>query len=196
MKLWSTIIFTLIISSLSACGSLTVDLRKDKSKPSPIVYSSAQAILGWGTLGQDWILGEVIRVDDNKINPRVNPYKFLLDPGVYEVEMSWLASRAPVAQEKVDSNSSLLPLGTGGVYLSGNYYKPKKTFIATLNVKDGYDYFVNLSADLVGKTDYREPKRLCISEIRKNENKIKVAPSGNIASIEPVKNAKLVACSP
>lgn len=185
-----TCLFLLSITTIAGCSATNIDLRSSKSSNSPIIYSTAMNILGSKTVVSDWILGEVIRVNNKTANVRANAAQFLLDEGTYEIEMSWLATKKPLNTGNVTSNSTLNVLGS--VLISGKEYKPNKTFIAELTVRNGYNYYVNLGSYLVNNDGYKIPDKLCISEAKKGSKNIKVAPAGNIL---PKNLDKIVACS-
>ena len=175
----------------SGCSGTKDDLRTSKTKTdSPVIYSTASNILGSGLFRQDWLYGEVVQVNKNKINTKFAPSKILLDPGTYQVKMSWRSSKKPSNSGNVTSNSHLVPAGF--VVLSARVYEASKTFDTSLTVRKGYNYFVNVKGSIIDNNNYVVPKKLCISEIIQSA-KLEKAPIGEMI-LAPNKG-KIVTCS-
>jgi len=176
---------------LVSCSGTKDDLRTSKAiNGSPAIYSTASNILGSGLFGQDWLYGEVVQVNNNKINTKFAPSKILLDPGTYKVKMSWRSSKRPSNSGNVTSNSHLVPAGF--VVLSASTYEASKTFDANLTVRKGYNYFVNLKESILDKNNYVVPRKLCISEISQSA-RLEKAPIGEM--ILAPKKGRIVTCS-
>ena len=175
----------------SGCSGSKNDMRAIKGTTgSPSIYSTASNILGSGLLGQDWLYGEVVQVNNEKINTKFAPSKVLLDPGTYKLKMSWRSSKKPSNSGNVTSNSN--PVPAGFIVLNARTYEASKTFDTNLTVREGYNYFVNLKHSIVNKNNYVVPKKLCISEISQNI-KLEKAPIGEMVTAS--EKGRIVTCS-
>jgi len=183
----ATIMFTLF-----GCGSTRMDMTTSKvSSTSPSIYSATFHFFeSEGMLNTKTLRGTVVKINNKNTLTNLSFKRVFLDPGVHSIEMTWLASFPPVTSKSDEVSTSNQPLGYAPI--SVNKFIPKRKFTMQLKVRNGYDYFVNLQDSIIKNRSYHLPKRLCISEVKKNSKLIKVAPGGNIFLKKPV---KILACS-
>ena len=192
MKLVKCLVGMLFIIGLLGCSAMKVDMRStdDSSISYPEIYSAARYMIPG-----DWISAEIIRVNHEVINPRIVGYKFVVDPGVHEVEMSWFSTMPPVTNQFVSSTNTAAYVGLGngvGIVTGGNMFSPENTSVARINAKEGYAYFVNISPSLNTDGSFSLPRKLCVSELPIEDIELMTVSPGTVVSNL---SAPIVACS-